>query len=176
MAYVHYFENPKDSSITPTGEQRGKTNKFKDKIHILSFRYNVVAPVDVANGRPTGERRHEPVEFIMENQAATNDFVDRLCTSKKVTPDGKTAKFGFYHQNLDNGKDEMYFSIDLTEAYVHSVEFMTGLQDDDHSSGLGKETKDRGVLELVKVKLSYRKIELKHLISPTTGASDDWAT
>jgi type VI secretion system Hcp family effector len=175
MAYTAFWTNPKDSSITAIGDQRGKSNKNPDMIQILSLRYKGLTPVDIANGRPTGERVHEPVEFIMENQAATNDLIDRLCTSKKVTPDGKTVQFSLNHQNLDNGKDEVYYTIDLTEVYVQSVELITGMSVDDQSSDLAKEAKERGLLELVRVKLSYRAAMFKHVISPVTQAEDDWS-
>lgn len=151
-----------------------KQNKFKgeslvtaqkEKITGLSFAHEITSPRDIATGLPSGKRQHYPIKFIKEWGAASPQIMQALCTNEIL----KRVFFEFTH-TTKSGTTEVYYTIELQEATISNVKYMTGKGE---SAGSAKTQAAYDTQELEEVSLTYQKITVSH-IPGSTQAVDDW--
>lgn len=88
-------------------------------IECIDFSYGVTTPREPATGALTGRRQHRPVKIRKRIDKTTPVLLKALCRNEKV----EKAVFNFYRPSPDgSGDEEMFYSIELTEGYVDSIE------------------------------------------------------
>jgi type VI secretion system secreted protein Hcp len=165
MSYEFYV------TIDATSQGKFKGESLRDdhnaKITGLSYSHEIQSPRDVATGLASGKRQHGPITFTKEWGPASPQLFQALVTNEIL----KTVKFEFIHTTPE-GKEEVYFTIELENATVSSIKYATGMGDD--SSASSRHTEAYDTHELETVSLTYKKITASHLPGKTS-ASDDWA-
>jgi type VI secretion system secreted protein Hcp len=151
-------------------------NKFKgeslvgpqaEKMTGLSFKHEITAPRDIATGLPSGKRQHRPISFVKEWGPASPQIMQAVCTNEML----KTVLFEFFHTTRE-GKVEKYYTIELTNATICGVKYMTGAEAGG-SASTAKTDAQWDTLELEEVSFTYQKIAVSHLPG-STSTSDDW--
>jgi type VI secretion system secreted protein Hcp len=149
-------------------------NKFKgeslitahaEKITGLSYSHEITAPRDIATGLPSGKRQHFPIRIVKEWGPASPQIMAALCTNELL----KRVFFEFYHTTKE-GKMECYYTIELNDATISGVKYMTGTGTSANSS---KHTEQWDTLELEEVSFTYQKITASNVIA-STQAVDSW--
>ena len=157
--------------VTITGTKQGAfkgesiREKHSSKLSGLSYSHQIQSPRDVATGQASGKRQHGPISITKEWGAATPQIFQALVTNEVL----KDVLFEFVHTTND-GLEEVYYTVKLTNATVASVQYMTGAGESAESA---KTTAALDTLELEKVSFSYQRIEVDHKIAKTS-AVDDW--
>ncbi len=134
----------------------------KDQIAASDFEYSVVSPRDLASGNASGKRQHNPIKIIKEWGASTPQFFQALITNEVL----KLVTFEFVQNNAE-GKEEVFYTVKLTNAAVSKVAQFTSPQE---GAGRGSPGPSRF---LEAIEFTFQKIELGHMIAKTS-ASDDW--
>jgi type VI secretion system secreted protein Hcp len=122
-------------------------------IPILGYTLGVAVPHSAGSGQATGKRVYEPVGVYKIAGPATPQLFQALVTGEllpKVTISTYTTG--------NTGKESLYFTITLTNAFI------TGLE---HEPG---EEVDRRELE--EIEFSFEKIELANLASGASAQDD----
>jgi type VI secretion system secreted protein Hcp len=152
-----------------------KQNKFKgesllaahkDKITGLSFHHEITSPRDIATGLPSGRRQHQPIRITKEWGASSPQIMQALCTNEVL----KKVLFEFTH-TTKTGTTEVYYKIELEEATISCVKYMTG--EGGESNASAKHNQRNDTLELEEVSFTYQKITVSH-VPGSTQAVDDW--
>jgi type VI secretion system secreted protein Hcp len=155
--------------VTIEGDTQGKFkaegsfSKFgADKIGVVIFSSGVVVPHDAATGQPTGKRQHQTVKFTKQWGAASPQLFQALVQNETL----KTVVFTFTRTTAQ-GKEEVHWSVTLTNASVVAVRPLLDLTTRTGSSFDGR--------ELEQVELTFEKIEIEDKAGKTTAA-DDWGS
>lgn len=164
----------KEFYVTIEGTKQGKfkgDNKnraSKDKITGLAFGYEVDSPRDPATGHATGRRTHKPVWFVKEWDAASPQIFQALVTNEVL----KSVLFEFY-QKTPKGTDEIYFTIQLTNATFSTMRLLKGNDGAGSTCLVPDATLAGNSKELDVVMLTFQHIEIESKTGKTM-AEDDW--
>lgn len=90
-------------------------------IDIVSFSWGVVAPRDVVTGSSTGKRQLRPLEITKHVDKTTVFFFQLLTTNARID----TVELA-YDKPVKGGKQEVYFSIKLSNVSLASQEVSQG--------------------------------------------------
>ncbi len=144
---------------TKQGKFKGESLReaHPDTLPARGFGYEVRAPRDASTGMAAGKRVHGPVTFLKEWGAASPQLFQALTTNEVL----KTVLFEFVH-TTDDGSEEVYHTIKLTNATVASIRQYTAAD-----AGVAS----RGVDE---VALAFERIEIESKTGKTM-AMDSWA-
>jgi type VI secretion system secreted protein Hcp len=154
MAYQFY--------LTVKGQKQGEfkgEGRRKGKIEVRGFEHTITSPRDTATGQASGKRQHSPLKIYKEWGPATVQFFEALVTNENLT----SVHLEAYRPN-PAGKEEVYFTITLTDATVSSLHEVL----DNALHGSVNDTHELEVIEF-----TYRKIEVTNKVS-NTSAVDDW--
>lgn len=131
----------------------------EDQIMVQAIDHIVTIPRDPQSGQPSGQRVHKPFMFTSALNKATPLLYNSL-TSGEMLP---KVEVEWWRTN-SSGKQEHYFTTTLIDAIIIDVDCkMPNAQDPAFAD----------FTQLVKVSMSYRKIEWEHVVAGTSG-SDDW--
>ena len=156
MAY-HYFISVKGAK---QGEFKGENGKKPGVIPILGFSAGVTSPRDVATGQASGRRQHKPITIIKEWGEVSVQFFQALVTNEVLSPVDIRAV-----RTDPSGKEQVYMEIHLTDVAVSGIQIDP--QETQHLASLQTD------VEVERIELTFRKIEIENKVSKTT-ASDDW--
>ncbi|MEJ7830486.1 MAG: type VI secretion system tube protein TssD [Segetibacter sp.] len=156
MAYEFYVS----IEGTKQGKFKGESAReaWKGKIPALGFHYEVKSPRDTASGLATGKRQHQPVTIIKRWDGSSPQLFQALVTNELL----KTVFFEFIRTN-NNGEEQVYYTIKLTNASVISYEPSINQQ-----NALSPE-----VYETEEVSFTFQRIEIENKLAKTV-ATDDW--
>lgn len=144
-------------------------NDHTDKIEIISFEYELIAPKDPQRGpQATGRRQHKPIRICKNLDATTPIFFNACATNEFLT--GMT--FEFWQTNAE-GVQEIYLEIGLENAAIASIKYTTGFE------GTGNLQTSRGhsqydLKELEYIDLVFETIKIDHKVGTVTAAQDSW--
>ena len=132
----------KQGDITGSVTQKGK----EGTIAVIAVDHAIISPRDAASGLPTGKRIHQPLVIITHIDKATPLLYNALVTNENLP----TVELDYYQTGPD-GKETLYFKVELTNANI-SVIKQTNLnsQDDPHLGLFG---------EYEEVSFTYQKIK-----------------
>jgi type VI secretion system secreted protein Hcp len=136
------------------------TGREKDKILGVGFTYGLAVPIDPASGLPSGKRRHKPVVFTKEWDAASPQLYQAAATNEVL----KSVLFEFITTN-SYGKEEVDYTVELTNATI------SGFDGSLHIAEKAGPIVDTRELEVIT--LEFQKIVITSVTGGTT-ASDDW--
>jgi type VI secretion system secreted protein Hcp len=131
----------------------------------ISFEHEIVSPRDVATGQPSGARQHKPIRFTKEWGKASPLFFEALVNNRTL----RTVQFDFYRTSRE-GKEKVYYSIQLTDASVCQIRWMTGKGE---SASSVKTTVAYDTHELEEISFTYSRIDVT-FVEGGIMASDDW--
>ncbi|BDM64454.1 hypothetical protein NFHSH190041_19060 [Shewanella sp. NFH-SH190041] len=146
-----------------TGDSVGNifVEGHEDEMLVQEFGHVVTVPTDPQSGQPSGQRMHKPFTFTVALNKAVPLMYNALAAGE-VLPN-VTLK---WYRTSQEGKQEHFFSTVLTDATIVDIDCtMPHCQDSDKKE----------FTQLIKVAMSYRKIEWEHTVAGTSGA-DDWRT
>jgi type VI secretion system secreted protein Hcp len=144
---------------TKQGQFKGESSDPKsDLIPIVDFQNRVTLPIDLSSGTASGKRQHSPVTITKEWGASSPQFFQALSTSEIL----ETVSMEFFRP-ASNGKEEVFFTIVLTKAFVCEIRQFIG-------SAPGSPD---AANELEAISFTYQKIEIKDTIA-NTSAIDAW--
>lgn len=90
----------------------------KDTIECVEFRDKCFTPGEQGRGAAVGRRKYAPVEIVKRVDASSPLLAKALVTNEKV--DGV---FKFYRPSpAGDGKTEQYFTIEITNGRIDSIE------------------------------------------------------
>jgi type VI secretion system secreted protein Hcp len=149
------------------GELKGESPRqsHENKIPGIGYRHEIKAPVDVNTGAPSGHVQHGMIVFTKQWGAASPQLFQALTTREALD----SVLFEFYHTTPE-GQEEVYHTIELTDAFVTAIKYRTG--GDAESSASSKTTAEYDTLELEDVALSYRRITAESKVGQTTAVHD----
>ena len=152
---------------TKQGDLKGESprEKWSTKIAGLSYSHKIQSPRDIATGQASGKRQHGPIIITKEWGASSPQLFQALVTNEVM----KTVKFEFIHTTLD-GQEEIYHTVELTNATVSSIEYITGKGESAESA---KTSAAYDTRELEQVAFTYQKILIENKPGKTS-AQDDW--
>jgi len=164
VAYEFYITitGAKQGKFKGSGEAASEAAKLaKGRIGGVKFSLETTSPRDIATGQASGKRMHKPISITKEWDAASPQLYNALVTNETL----KKVLFEFVKPN-PTGKEEIYYTITLTNAAVSNIHSYLDLTD---TSG------DRyDAHELEDVSFVFQKIEIENKEAKTTAA-DDWA-
>ncbi|MCB9589701.1 MAG: type VI secretion system tube protein Hcp [Polyangiaceae bacterium] len=140
-----------------------------DKIEIISFEYELLAPKDPQRGpHATGRRQHKPIRICKNLDCTTPLFFNACTTNEFIT----TMTFEFW-ETSEQGMPQIYHEITIENAAVASIKYTTGFE------GTGNLSTSRGhsqwdLKELEYIDLVFETIKLDHLVGTPTSAQDSW--
>jgi type VI secretion system secreted protein Hcp len=146
----------KQGDILGSVTQKGK----EGSIAVIAVSHSIVSPRDPASGLPTGKRIHSPLVIVTHIDKAT-PLLYSVATTNENLP---TVELDYYQTGLD-GKETLYFKIELTNANISSLK-QTDLnsQDDPNVNLFG---------EYEEISFTYQKITWTWINGGIT-ATDDW--
>ncbi len=158
MAYEFYMT----ISGTTQGDFKGESTRtaHKAKAPCIAFAYGVKSPRDMATGLAAGKRQHGPVVVTKELGASTPQLF-QACVTNEIL---KSVLFEYIHTTPE-GKEEVYFTIKLTNATVSELRQYTAQSAKHQESGDTHELED--------VSFTFQKIDMENKAFKT-AASDDW--
>lgn len=131
----------------------------ENEILIQSVSHGVSVPTDPQSGQPSGQRVHSSLVVTCALDRATPLLFNAVVSGEKLPE----VVLRWYRTSIE-GKQEHFFTHTLTDAIATSIDLtMPHAQDSDN----------KNYTQFVSISFSYRKMELNHLISSTSGA-DDW--
>lgn len=138
------------------GEMKGGCTEegLEDSIKVFGYSHNIISPRDAASGLPTGKRQHMPLVVVKEIDQATPLLFNALAANEKLL----TIKLEFRRYNPDSQQVEWYFTIDLLNAAIASIQ--------DYSAGTMHNPMET-------VSFAYQKITWTWTDGGYT-AEDDW--
>ena len=148
--------------ITIEGSKQGKfkgdilRGRAANKCRGFDVAYELEVPQDVASGRASGKRRHDPVTVTKEWGAATPQIFQAVVTNEVL----KSVVLEFV--KLSKETEEIYHTVKLTNANVSHLKWYIG-------SPPGSEREDRRELEDVSFTFETIDVESK---TGKTSASD----
>ena len=147
---------------TKQGKFKGESSRtaHKDKSACIQFSYGVKAPRDVATGMASGKRQHDMFVAVKEIGPSTPQLF-QACVTNEVL---KTVLFEYIHTTKE-GKEEVYYTVKLTNATVAAVK--------QYFSQSAKHSESADVHELEEISFTFQKIDMEHKVAKT-AASDDW--
>jgi type VI secretion system secreted protein Hcp len=140
-----------------------------EKITGLSYLHQVSAPRDIATGLPSGRRQHGPITITKEWGASSPQILQALVTNEIL----KKVLFEFY-QTTREGKLEKYYTVELTNATISNIKYLTG-SGGDASASSAKTSAQYDTHELEEVSFTYQKISVSH-VTASTATTDDWTS
>lgn len=159
----------KEFYVTIEGTKQGMfRGEYKNRIMGLAFGYEVISPRDATLGQATGKRRHQPIWFVKEWSPVSPQIFQALVTNEVL----KSVLFEFY-QKTPAGIDELYFTINITNASFSGMRFLKG------NDGVGSTCLVPGASlagnskELEVVTLTFQRIEIESKTGKTI-AVDEW--
>jgi type VI secretion system secreted protein Hcp len=130
------------------------------RIPITAFEWETLSPLDAASGKPSGRRKHKPVVFRKEVDAASPQILEALVTNETLS----SALFEFTSVSKE-GKETVDYTISLTNAAV------AAFGESVHTGDQGGPPVDSRRLD--QVTLTFQRIEFSNKPGGT-AASDDW--
>jgi len=131
----------------------------EDEILIQEVEHEITVPTDRQSGQPAGQRRHKALAITTSLNRAIPLLYNSLNSGELL----EKVSLKWYRTSTE-GKQEHFFTTELTDAIVVNINFdMPHCQDQENSS----------YTQLIEIALSYRKIAWIHEASGTSG-SDDW--
>ncbi|MCK5601099.1 type VI secretion system tube protein Hcp [Candidatus Pacearchaeota archaeon] len=91
---------------------------LEDSIDVFGFSHSVISPRDAASGMPTGKRQHKPLVVVKEIDQATPLLFQALVDNEKLL----SVKLEWRHYNPDSQQVELYFTIELVNAAIASIQ------------------------------------------------------
>ena len=115
---AHAANNVFMSIIGPRGPILGDANSphGREWIPVLEFDESIVSARDPQSGLHTGKRQHQPVKIVKALDASSPQLQKAASTGEHL----KEVVFQFYRNN--GGKEELYETIRLTDAFISSVQ------------------------------------------------------
>jgi type VI secretion system secreted protein Hcp len=158
MAYEFYMS----IEGTTQGKFKGQSTRaaHKDKAPCIGFEYAVQSPRDVATGLASGKRQHKPL-MITKEWGASSPQIFQACVTNEIL---KSVLLEYIHTTPE-GKEEIYFTIKLTNATVSSLRQFT--------QEAAKHAESNDTHELEEVSFTFQKIDMENTAAKT-AASDDW--
>jgi type VI secretion system secreted protein Hcp len=144
------------------GAFKGSSKGAKGKIGGVKFSLETTSPRDVATGQASGKRIHKPIVITKEWDAASPQIFSALVSNENL----KTVLFEFV-KNDAAGREEIYYTITLTNAAVSNIHSYLDLTDTSGDSYDAHELED--------VSFVFQKIEIENKKAKTMAA-DDWQT
>jgi type VI secretion system secreted protein Hcp len=158
MAYEFYMTAVGTTQKSLKGESTRTAHKAKAPC--ISFEYAVTSPRDVATGLASGKRQHKPVIVTKELGASTPQLFQACVTNEVLT----SVLFEFIHTTAE-GKEEIYYTIKLTNATISSVRQFT--------AEAAKHEETAATHELEEISFTFQKLDMEHTVAKT-AATDDW--
>ena len=161
MAYEFYIsiEGAKQGKFKGASSAAG-AKLTKGKIAGVKFSFETTSPRDVATGQASGKRTYKPIVITKEWDAASPQIFSALVSNENL----KKVLFEFV-KNDASGREEVYYTITLTNANVANIHSYLDLTD---TSGDHYDAH-----ELEDVSFVFQKIEIENKEGKTTAA-DDW--
>ena len=100
------------------GKFHGENTKGHEKhrwINVISFSYGVSQPHDVATGKASGKRQHQPVQIVKEWGPASPQLFSALINNESLN-----VVFHFTKTDQD-GKEQVYHTIQLSGASIVGI-------------------------------------------------------
>ncbi len=153
-AYIKITGEKQGLITAKCGIQRG----HEDEVLVQAFSHEVLTPVDVQSGQPTGQRMHKPVVITKVFDKSSPLLYNALCTGERM----KEVEITWWQ--VTGAKQEHYFTHKLEDAIiVHIKASMPNCQDPAMAH----------FTHLEEVYFTYRKISWEHVVGKTS-ALDDW--
>ena len=131
----------------------------ENEMLVQAVEHIVTVPTDPQSGQPSGQRVHKPFIFTVALNKAVPLLYNALVNGELLS---KVA-LKWYRTSAE-GKQEHFFSTTFTDAVIVDIQCdMPHCQD----------PSQKEFTQLVKVSMSYRRIDWDHVVSGTSG-SDDW--
>lgn len=130
------------------------------RIPITAFEWETLSPLDPTSGQPSGRRKHKPVVFRKEVDAASPQILEALVTNESLD----SVLFEFASVSQD-GKETVDYTITLTKSSV------AAFRESVYTGVLGGPPVDPRRLD--EVTLTFQKIEMSNRAGGTS-AFDDW--
>ncbi|MHA6198510.1 Hcp family type VI secretion system effector [Pseudomonas wadenswilerensis] len=131
----------------------------EDEILVQEIEHLITAPTDPKNGKPTGERVHQPFTFTCALNKASPMLYQALTHGEEL-PEVKVR----WYRTSSSGHQEFFFTTYFEDAAIVSINtVLPHVENADNAS----------YTQLITVAISYRKIGWVHNICGTEG-SDDW--
>ncbi len=131
----------------------------EDEMLVQSVQHGVDVPTDPQSGQPSGQRVHQPLVVTCSLNKATPLIFNSVANGEMLSE----VKLKWYRTSVE-GKQEHFFTYKLTDAIATNISvFMPHVQNSDTSE----------YTQLVDITFTYRKIDLGHELSATSGG-DDW--
>jgi type VI secretion system secreted protein Hcp len=158
MAYEFYMTIEGTTQGAFKGEStRAAHNK---KSPCIGFEYAVQSPRDVATGLASGKRQHQPI-VVTKEWGASSPQLFQACVTNEVL---KSVLLEYIHTTAE-GREEIYFTIKLTNATVSKLRQFT--------QEAAKHSEANDTHELEEVSFTFQKIDMENKAFKT-AASDDW--
>ncbi|MCA6220784.1 Hcp family type VI secretion system effector [Photorhabdus antumapuensis] len=131
----------------------------EDEMLVQAFDHVVTVPTDPQSGQPSGQRAHKPFRFTVALNKSVPLLYNALASGEMLT----SVVLKWYRTSIE-GKQEHFFTTQLEDATIIDIDCQMP-----HCQDLTKSE----FTQLVRVSLSYRKINWEHTTAGTSGA-DDW--
>ena len=149
-------------AITPGFEGSSKkAGHLKGSSIVHAVVHSVETPVDLAHGSVTHRRQHSLLTVEMVLDPSVYQIYQAVIDKDKDGSKKLAVALAFYRPNQDNvglwgaGETAPYFTIELADAFIASVEFIMG---DVRASGAEAGAAAGGRGEYLRVKIAYRQI------------------
>lgn len=106
---------------TKQGTIKGGSTRHQDWTEVISFSFDVKAPVDAGTGQATGRRQHKPVIIVRETDSASPLLYQALVSNETL----KSVSLSFARPN-GSGNEEVYQTIELTNATIVKYKTFAG--------------------------------------------------
>ena len=146
----------KQGVITGSVTEKGK----EGTIGVIAVDHSIISPRDPASGLPTGKRMHSPLVITTHIDKATPLLYESLVTNENLP----TVELDYYQTGQD-GKQNLYFKIVLTNANISSLKQTSLNSSDDPNANLFGEYEE--------LSFTYQKIAWTWTEGGIT-AQDDW--
>lgn len=118
MAHNLYLELTVNGVLVGGGALTPPTGREND-IECLSFQHSVAATLAAGSTQSTGRRKHKPVVIRKLIDASSPKLTQALVKNEAVT-----AVFRFFRPDAQSGSTEHYFTVEIREARIASVNQM----------------------------------------------------
>lgn len=135
------------------------------EIDITSFSWSVVAPKDVVTGQGSGKRQLRPLQITKNVDKTTVFFMQLLTTNARID----TVELA-YDKPVKGGKQEVYFSIKLSNASLASQEVSQT-----HSE-VASHPGEVITFTYEKIEMTYRSEKADGYLDGGVTALDSWNT